>query len=314
MTVGEPTDPGRGPSETSHPGPSETSRPALPGDEPPTPGAADPLRDGELVILGRIPTASNATLVCDAVLDGAEVRCVYKPVRGEVPLWDFPDGTLAGREVASYLISEALGWQVIPTTVFRDGPLGRGMVQRWVLTADNDDPDTRHEAASELPTPKVDLVDLCPADTVPVGYRPILRALDAMGEAVVLVHADDPRLQRMAVLDVILNNADRKGGHVLEGLDGGVYGVDHGICLHSDDKLRTVLWGWAGENIPGHLVAGLAELADHLASSDHPLTEELAEHITELEVLALAERSAELATRATMPHPPGHRPIPWPPF
>jgi uncharacterized repeat protein (TIGR03843 family) len=306
VTVGEPTDAGGGQAEAR-----STSTPR--GDAPTIP-TADPLRDGELVILGRIPTASNATLVCDAVLDGAEVRCVYKPERGEVPLWDFPDGTLAGREVASFLISDALGWQVIPTTVYRDGPLGRGMVQRWVLTADNSDPGTRHDPAQELPTPKVDLVDLCPADTVPVGYRPIVRALDGMGEPVVLVHADDPRLQRMAVLDVILNNADRKGGHVLEGLDGGVYGVDHGICLHSDDKLRTVLWGWAGETIPGHLVADLAGLADHLATSDHPVTTELGEHITEIEIIALAERVTELATRGTMPHPPGHRPIPWPPF
>ncbi|WP_431309262.1 SCO1664 family protein [Gordonia prachuapensis] len=304
MTVGEPSIPDTGAARDPAP---------VPSGEVPAAGV-DPLRDGELVILGRIPSASNATLVCDAVLDGAEVRCVYKPERGEVPLWDFPDGTLAGREVASYLISEALGWSVIPTTVHRDGPLGRGMVQRWVSTAENDEPSARHDAVTELPTPKVDLVDLCPADTVPVGYRAILKALDAFGEPVVLVHADDPRLQRMAVLDVVLNNADRKGGHVLEALDGGVYGVDHGICLHRDDKLRTVLWGWAGEPIPGHLVADLAELTDHLTTADHPLTNELGEHITDSEIVALAERAAELVDRTTMPRPPGHRPIPWPPF
>ncbi|WAC55403.1 SCO1664 family protein [Gordonia sp. SL306] len=302
MTVGEPFGPG---PETSGARDRRDERDAA---------EVDALRTGELVIIGRIPSASNATLVCDAVLGDTEVRCVYKPVRGEVPLWDFPDGTLAGREVSSYLVSEALGWSVIPTTIHRDGPLGPGMVQRWVVTAENDEPPSRVGTATDLPTPRVDLVDLCPADTVPTGYRAILRALDGLGEPVVLVHADDPRLQRMAVLDIVLNNADRKGGHVLEGLDGGVYGVDHGICLHTDDKLRTVLWGWAGEPIPAHLLADLAGLVDHLTSADHPLTTELAGHITDDEILAMAVRAGELVEHETMPLPPGHRPIPWPPF
>lgn len=306
MTVGEPSAPGSGPSADA-PRDSDDRRGS--GD-----GRTDALRTGELVIIGRIPSASNATLVCDAVLGETEVRCVYKPVRGEVPLWDFPDGTLAGREVASYLVSEALGWSVIPTTVLRDGPLGPGMVQRWVDTADNEEHPVHVGGATELPSPRIELVDLCPADTVPVGYKAILRAIDAGGEPVVLVHADDPRLQRMAVLDVVLNNADRKGGHVLEGLDGGVYGVDHGICLHPDDKLRTVLWGWAGEQIPAHLLADLVELGEHLVAPGHPLAEELSGHITEDEVLALAERVDDLVTTSRMPMTPGHRPIPWPPF
>ncbi|MFT4125804.1 MAG: SCO1664 family protein [Gordonia sp. (in: high G+C Gram-positive bacteria)] len=261
------------------------------------------LTGGELTILGRIPAASNATLVCDAVLDDETARCVYKPVRGEVPLWDFPDGTLAGREVASFLISEALGWEVIPTTVSRDGPLGPGMVQRWV---DTPDPDA-------FPA-RMDLVDLCPPGTAPAGYRAILRALDGRGDLVELVHADDPRLLRMAVLDVVLNNADRKGGHVLEGVDGGVYGVDHGICLHTDNKLRTVLWGWAGEAIPGHLVADVEALVDTLSSASAPLRGELAEHITRAEIEALVARATTVVTDPHMPLPPGHHPIPWPPF
>ncbi|MGV9825665.1 MULTISPECIES: SCO1664 family protein [unclassified Gordonia (in: high G+C Gram-positive bacteria)] len=272
----------------------------------PVDAPAETLRRGELVIIGRIPAASNATLVCDAVWGDASVRCVYKPVRGEVPLWDFPHGTLAGREVASYLVSEALGWSAIPTTMLRDGPLGPGMVQRWIDTPDPVD--------AEIPTPRIDLVDLCPPDAVPRNYRSILRALDPMGERVVLVHADDPRLQRMAVLDVILNNADRKGGHVLEGRDGDVYGVDHGICLHSEDKLRTVLWGWAGETIPGHLVADIADLAERLDADDSSLRAELADHITDDEIDALTIRAIVLAETGRMPEPPPHRPIPWPPF
>ncbi len=290
------------------------SDPSAPEPDASSVDETDALRHGDLVIVGRIPAASNTTLVCDAVLGAIEVRCVYKPVRGEVPLWDFPDGTLAGREVASFLISEALGWSVIPTTIFRDGPLGPGMVQRWVVTAENDESPARIGSSAELPVHRIDLVDLCPVGTIPTGYKAILRALDPTGEAVVLVHADDPRLQRMAVLDVVLNNADRKGGHVLEGLDGGVYGVDHGICLHHSDKLRTVLWGWAGEAIPGHLLADLADLAEHLATAEHPLSVQLGEHITDAEIGALADRAAALVVSETMPLPPGHRPIPWPPF
>lgn len=266
----------------------------------------DAIGEGDLVIIGRIPSASNATLVCDALHDGREVRCVYKPIRGEVPLWDFPDGTLAGREVASYLISEHLGWGTIPETVLRDGPLGPGMVQRWIDTPDPE--------SGDLPAPRVDLVDLCPPDAVPDGFRSILRAIGPGGEPIVLVHADDPRLQRMAVLDVILNNADRKGGHVLEGLDGGVYGVDHGICLHTDDKLRTVLWGWAGERLPAHLAADLTGLAATLADDGSALRESLRGHITRDEIDAVALRAMELADGGRMPEPPPHRPIPWPPF
>lgn len=269
------------------------------------------LSQGDLVILGRIASASNATLVCDAIDGEHAVRCVYKPIRGEVPLWDFPDGTLAGREVASYLVSRALRWDVIPVTVFRDGPLGPGMVQRWIEI----DGDTEREGlTAHGHTAHVDLVDLCPPDAVPAGYRSVLRALDARGEAVDLVHADDPRLLRMAVLDVVINNADRKGGHVLEGVDGTVYGVDHGICLHTEDKLRTVLWGWAGDRIPDDLSADVAALAETLESASSPLHRELRRHITAAEVDALTLRALMLVDAGRMPFPPGNRPIPWPPF
>jgi len=255
------------------------------------------LSDGDLEIVGQVVHASNATLVCDARLDESVVRCVYKPVRGERPLWDFPDGTLAGREVASYLISEALGWDAIPLTVLRDGPYGTGMVQRWI--------DTRE------PGDGLELVDLCPVDAVTEGWLPILRARDYEGAEVVLVHADDPRLRRLAVLDVVLNNADRKGGHVLESLDGHVYGVDHGICLHQQDKLRTVLWGWSGDRVDPTLLTDLDKLLRHF---DGGFAEQLHEHITEAEVDALRRRIVRLLDEPVMPQPRGDRRIPWPAF
>ncbi|WP_040779165.1 SCO1664 family protein [Nocardia pneumoniae] len=266
--------------------------------------AGDRFRGGELTVIGRVNTASNVTLVCD-VLDGDSdqppLRVVYKPIRGERPLWDFPDGTLAGREVASYLISEAIGWGVIPETILRDGPFGPGMVQRWVDGVDN------HTDRGN----RLDLIDLCPAGAVPDGFREVLRALDQDGNEVSLIHADDPRLQRMAVLDVLLNNADRKGGHALEGLDGQVYGVDHGICLHAEHKLRTVLWGWAGQPINDDLIADITAFAKQLPGA---VADALSDHITDNEIDALAERAQHLLDDPVMPLPRTARPIPWPAF
>ncbi|WP_067856706.1 SCO1664 family protein [Nocardia shimofusensis] len=270
----------------------------------------DRLRTGELSVIGRVTTASNVTLVCeiappDLGEESAPLRVVYKPVRGERPLWDFPDGTLAGREVASYLISEAIGWGVIPETILREGPYGPGMVQRWVESADH------HTDVHPGHTPRLDLVDLCPPAAVPDGFREVLRALDDTGEEVSLIHADDPRLHRVAVLDLILNNADRKGGHALEGVDGQVYGVDHGICLHREHKLRTVLWGWAGAPIDTALVEDITAFAQALSG---PLADALAEHITDTEIDALSERTRELLDDPVMPRPRTGRPIPWPAF
>jgi uncharacterized repeat protein (TIGR03843 family) len=257
----------------------------------------DVLQDGDLTILGRIRSASNATFLCEASLGDDVLHCVYKPVAGEQPLWDFPDGTLAGRELATYLVSEALGWNIVPHTIIRDGPAGRGMLQRWV-----DQPDDESGP---------DLVDLCPAGKLPAGYLPVLQAYDYAGDEVTLIHADDARLRRMAVFDILVNNADRKGGHVLHGVDGGVYGVDHGLCLHVHDKLRTVLWGWAGKPVDDDTMESVEALAGELGGS---LARALAPHITTREVAALRARARELLDNPVMPGPDRRRPIPWPAF
>lgn len=253
------------------------------------------LLDGELTVIGRIRSASNATFLCET---SAGVHCVYKPVTGEQPLWDFPEGTLAGREVAAYLISAELGWDLVPRTVLRDGPAGIGMVQRWV-----------HQP--ELGSGQVDLVDICLPDAIPAGYLPVLEAVDADGAEIVLVHADDESLRRMAVFDILVNNADRKGGHVLRGPDGAVFGVDHGICLHTHDKLRTVLWGWAGKPIDDVVLGDVARLGDALA---HELGSQLSGHISAPEVDALGRRVEAMLAHPVMAIPDGSRPIPWPAF
>ena len=261
------------------------------------------LRRGDLTVIGRIRSASNATFLCEAHLGDLAVHCVYKPVAGEAPLWDFPDGTLAGRERAAYLVSEALGWNVVPYTIIRDGPAGSGMLQLWV--------DQPGDEVGEDPEAGPDLVDLLPAGRIPPGFLPVLRAYDYAGDEVTLVHADDARLRRMAVFDVLINNADRKGGHILSAVDGHVYGVDHGVSMHVEDTLRTVLWGWAGKPVDDEALESVARLRDGLRGA---LGEQLREHVTDREVTALRRRAIALLDIPVMPSPDRHRPIPWPAF
>lgn len=263
--------------------------------EPRDPAVPALLRDGRLEITGRLVDASNATLFGTVEADGVTAKCVYKPVRGERPLWDFPDGTLAGREVGSYLISEAAGWHVVPPTLLRDGPFGPGMVQVWVDTDD-----------------ERELVDVCPPAQVPPGWLGVLRARDGRGDPAVLVHADVPELREMAMFDVVTNNADRKGGHVLAGTDGRIYGVDHGLCLHVEHKLRTVLWGFVGQPMTPETLEPLRRLRAALGGA---LRDELGEHVTRREVRALRVRVDKLLGTPCFPEPAGYGPaIPWPAF
>lgn len=259
---------------------------------------SDALLTGDLEIVGRVLPASNATFLAEAVCGPVRVRCVYKPVAGERPLWDFPDGTLAARERAAYVVSQALGWDVVPRTVLRDGPAGPGMVQEW-----------RAPVEAESP------VDLCAPGVVPAGYRHVLDALDGVGNEVSLVHEDGVALRRMAVFDVVVNNADRKGGHVLPMGDGHRHGVDHGVCFHVEDKLRTVLWGWAGERLAPDDADAVGVLVEALHDPGSRLTAELYELLTSTEVEAMSERALRLLHSGAMPLPSGTWPsIPWPAF
>lgn len=226
------------------------------------------LRGGELAVEGRLVDASNATLYCAVSCDGVTAACVYKPIAGERPLWDFPEGTLAEREIAAYEVSTATGWSIVPPTVYRDGPLGPGMVQLWI-------------------------------------------AEDEAADVVRLIRGgDSDQLRRIAVLDAVLNNADRKGGHLLPTVDGHVYGVDHGVTFHVEDKLRTVLWQWAGNRLPPEIVADLQSLRQEL---DGPLGERLHELLTTREVRRTVRRVERLLARGRYPEPSGvWPPVPWP--
>jgi uncharacterized repeat protein (TIGR03843 family) len=262
----------------------------------PTAGALAVVSHGTLEVEGRLVDASNTTVRCLATLDGVTVRCVYKPVAGERPLWDFPDGTLAGREVAAYELSVATGWDLVPPTVLRDGPLGPGACQLWIEENDDDAP----------------LVGFVPEAAMPAGWHPIADAEDADGRPYLLAHADDARLARMAVFDAVANNADRKGGHLLLAGDDRLYGVDHGVCFHTDQKLRTVLWGWAGQPLAAGIPPVLADLACRL---DGALGQALAAHLTPAEVAAVRDRIAVLRASGRFPVPGGGWPaVPWPPM
>jgi uncharacterized repeat protein (TIGR03843 family) len=225
---------------------------------------------GELAVEGRLVDASNATFYCAVTADGRTAACVYKPIAGERPLWDFPDGTLAEREVAAFEVSVALGWPIVPPTVLRDGPAGPGMVQLWI---------------------DVD-------ETVEITR--FMRRYDV------------ERLRQIAVFDAVINNADRKGGHLLPLADGRVYGVDHGVTFHVQDKLRTVLWQWAGEKLPGELRADLQALRRDL---DAALGERLGELLTRREVARTKARLDRLIAAGRHPEPAGDwPPLPWPPI
>jgi uncharacterized repeat protein (TIGR03843 family) len=252
------------------------------------------LARGELTPLGRISGSSNGALLCVVGDPADEVLAIHKPEVSERPLWDYPDGTLVARERAAYLVSEAGGFGVVPPTVLRDGPRGPGSVQLWVGPVDH------------VPDP---VVDVTPPDAVRDGWVVVLHGENPLGQVVVVSHSPEPAVRTVAVLDAALNNSDRKGGHLLRDGDR-VRGCDHGVSLGVEPKLRTVLWGWAGDEIPGEDLERLERLA---AALDDGLADELASLITRREVHALRGRVGGLLRRRVHPEPVGGWPaIPWP--
>ncbi|MCX4668431.1 SCO1664 family protein [Streptomyces sp. NBC_01381] len=262
--------------------------------------AMELLTRGELTVRGQIREASNAVLYCTVAYEGETAACVYKPVAGERPLWDFPDGTLAQREVAAYEVSEATGWGLVPPTVLRDGPHGEGMCQLWI-------------EGSEAEADSAELLALVEGEEPGEGWKAIGFADVGEGRTALLVHADDVRLRRLAVLDAVINNADRKGGHLLVASGGRLYGIDHGVTFNAEDKLRTLLWGWAGEPLAAEAVEILRSLRGALEATQ-PLCLRLGKLITGAEVDALRARVDALLASGLYPAPSGEWPaIPWPP-
>lgn len=228
------------------------------------------LKRGSLEVLGQLPFSSNYVFLVKAVSGNDEVLGVYKPTRGERPLWDFPHGTLAAREVAAFLVSEELGWGLVPATVLvEDAPLGEGSVQMFV----DHDPERHY---------------------------------------FVLCHEREQAMMRFAAFDVAINNADRKGGHIVEADDGRLWGVDHGLSFNVEPKLRTVIWDFAGEPVPDDLRSDLLRLATALEPEGR-LSGSLASLLTGPEIAETRARGLRLATEGKFPVPSGPFSTPWPP-
>lgn len=229
----------------------------------------DVLMNGEIQVTGRFVYGSNYTFLVEVEWQGHSTPAVYKPSRGERPLWDFPDGTLAAREVAAYLVSQALGWELVPLTVLRsDGPAEGGSLQQFIHA----DPEINYFTLTE---------------------------------------SQKARLKPMAAFDALVNNADRKGGHILLGEDGHFWSIDHGVCFHVEPKLRSVIWDFAGDPLPPELVGDLEQFVEDLERD--PLQLELSTLLSAAELRALRERAERLARGASFPVPGPGRPYPWPP-
>ena len=254
---------GSGPAD-----PANVGEHRVPGDDA---GALGLLANGSLEVQGRLVVASNATLYCMVSDAGTQAACVYKPVAGERPLWDFPIGTLAGREVAAYAVSAAAGWHLVPPTVFRDGPFGPGMCQLWIESDET-----------------VDVIALSRSK-------------------------DNTALRQMAVFDAVVNNADRKIGHLLPDCAGNLYGCDHGVCFGEEYKLRTVLWQWRGRHLPKTAVEALLRLQQAMAGEE--LGADLDRWLSRAEVEATRQRVELLLEHRIHPLPPDDWPaVPWPPY
>ena len=226
------------------------------------------MSEGTLTVTGRLVDASNATLF-GTIADGEdEVRVIYKPVAGERPLWDFPDGNLAQREYAAFLVSEIGGWNLVPLTILRDGPFGIGMVQQWI--------------------------DIDESIDLALFYR-----------------EDHQSLRAMVLFDAVVNNTDRKIGHLIPSPDGKLFGCDHGVTFHEEDKLRTVLWQWASQRFSEQELEQLQKLRQSLISKEELFTS----LISDIEFNALLGRVDRLLHEKTFPEPSDEWPaVPWPPF
>jgi uncharacterized repeat protein (TIGR03843 family) len=225
------------------------------------------LRLGEMKVTGRLVDASNATMLASVTHDSREIMCIYKPIAGERPLWDFSDGTLAYREYAAYVISAKCNFNVVPLTVLREGPFGEGAVQLWMEIDES-----------------IDMIEY--------------------------FQRDNAELRNMALFDAVINNTDRKIGHILPTANGAVFGCDHGVTFHTDNKLRTVLWRWAGNPFNEEELTRLRTVRDFLTQSS-----ELPNLLTDHEIAALGNRVDFYIETGVFPSPTKDWPsVPWPPY
>lgn len=243
---------------------TETEPPAVPLER-----VIDLLQHGQIELVAQVLPSSNLIFLASVADDDLQSLAIYKPYRGERPLWDFPHGTLCLREVAAYAVSQALGWPSIPPTVLRDGPHGIGALQFFI------DADQESNYFSFQRDRRADLLPV-------------------------------------ALFDILANNADRKGGHLLLDRQGRIWAIDNALTFHAEPKLRTVIWDFAGQAIPDAYLADLMRLQKEMAE-DGVLCQTLAKLLVEQEAAALQNRVAGLLQAHAFPHPdPDRRQVPWP--
>jgi uncharacterized repeat protein (TIGR03843 family) len=231
------------------------------------------LQKGEITVKGEFLWGSNYTFLVEVEHEGVSLQAVYKPTRGERPLWDFPAATLAKREVAAYLLSQAIGWGLVPPTAYvRKGPAGPGSLQLFI----EHDPEYHYFNFSE---------------------------------------SDRQRLRPVVLFDILINNADRKGSHILLGPDQHMWLIDHGICFHIEEKLRTVIWDFAGEPLPSELCTDITLLIQGLRQENSQVQADIRKYLNGDEVKALIERADRLLATGHFPNPHTSRRFqPWPPL
>jgi uncharacterized repeat protein (TIGR03843 family) len=232
----------------------------------------DILLNGEIELQGQFILGYNYTFLVQVSFQDLHLKAVYKPQQGEQPLWDFPPGSLSKREMAAYLVSQALGWSLVPETVLREiGPFGPGSLQRFI----EHDPEIHFFTFSQ---------------------------------------ETKSQLGPVVLFDVLINNADRKGGHLLMDRNNKVWLIDHGLCFHEEVKLRTVIWDFAGQMIPEELVSALKIFMENLYKPDG-LQIDLAAFLNQTELTALQSRCEQLITDGIFPYPPNdRRAYPYPPI
>ncbi len=220
--------------------------------------------------VGLMRWGSNYTFLVNIARAGIRLMAIYKPRRGERPLWDFPDGTLCNRETAAYLTADALGWRLVPPTLLRDGTRGIGSVQLFI----DHDPEEHYYSFDKA------------------------RLL--------------PQLERMAIFDAVANNADRKGGHCLVDADGQLWGIDQGLTFNASEKLRTVIWDFAGMPIPPAILADLRFLCGRLNDADDAYTRAMSALLSPIEMRMLEYRVERLQADGVFPQPGAGPNRPWP--
>lgn len=269
--------------------------------------------------LGALQDASNATVLALAPQeDGSALVTVYKPVAGTRPLWDFPADTLSAREVLTYELSAHSKADLVPLTCWVDGPLGEGSVQLWI--GNDGQPVSVDEAAldqakagdlaaifgDELGTTGADVADV--VTDIPAGWHDVFLMQSEDGQDHHIVHAEADRLRQLAIFDIVTNNADRKIGHIV-GCPGAFYGIDNGLTFHESPKLRTIVWGFAGQSLTSAERTLVQTLGESLAECRH------AGALTDQERAAFTQRVDDLLENGTFPRPALGQPnVPWPPW